>query len=49
VKTQRAELTPEQEAIVAAVERAKGKTWADDHIDLILEEARLVGELVDDT
>jgi hypothetical protein len=37
--------TPEERAILEIVARRKGWEWVDHHRDLILDQARLVGEL----
>lgn len=39
------QLTPEEQAEVDAVARYRGREWADSHVDLILDQARFIGNL----
>lgn len=41
----RRQLTPEEQAEVDAVARYRGREWADSHVDLILDQARFIGNL----
>lgn len=37
--------TPEEQAILRAVARSNGQAWVDEHADLILDQARAIGDL----
>lgn len=41
----RRQLTPDEQAEVDAVARYRGREWADSHVDLILDQARFIGNL----
>lgn len=39
------ERTPEEQEIIDQVAKTRGEEWAEEHAELILAQARLVGEL----